>query len=67
MVAIVIFGLSKNHLVGMVILLLSLASNFDLVRSTPYCEHAFRARRPAVGSSISVCPFRIRLWVFRRL
>ena len=67
MVAIIIFSLSESHLVGMVILLLSLASNFDVVRSTPYCEHAFRARRPAVGSSISVRPFRIRLWVLRRL
>lgn len=51
----------------MVILLLSLTSNFDVVRSYPYCEHAFRARRSAVGLSIIVRPFGIRLWVFRRL
>lgn len=33
------FGVSLGHLVGMVVCLLSLTSNFEVVRSTPYCEH----------------------------
>lgn len=36
---------------------LSLTSNFDVVRSTPYCGHATLGQGgPAVGSSISVRP-----------